>query len=467
MNFKLALGTADLQKKPGFLLVEKALRKCGIFKDSYMNKNSHRPGWISFGKTLMATVLMQSQAMTDFQDISELNNNTIFVETLGRSISPETLRQHLNEIAEYDNVIPDIDSSVVAMLKGKKCRTVKHYGKSYIPLDIDVTPFHNPNVKKEEISKTYHKIDGFAPIMAYLGDFAIAFELRPGKQHSEKGAIEFLLRCLKIIDRLGINHSDILLRVDSAHDDGDFLNVLEEKHLTYIVKRNPRREPQKPHAQFAMENVPGQVSKDNTERLYYFVDSHKKPSSAPNIKGYAVFQVTEPYKDNNGCFQYPLLRNLDKNSPRFTYGREVPCEVESMWTNLPMSEKDKAKFGSAFGAACFGLYRDHATSEQYHSELKTDMDMELLPSKYFKTNKLFLALSVLAFNALRLIGNKALELDARLHHRKTRKLGRMCLRTVIDKLCTMACKVVRHARETVIFFGKKCQFYETFVKLYQ
>lgn len=213
MNFKLALGTADLQKKPGFLLVEKALRKCGIFKDSYMNKNSHRPGWISFGKTLMATVLMQSQAMTDFQDISELNNNTIFVETLGGSISPETLRQHLNEIAEYDNVIPDIDSSVVVTLKGKQFKTVKHCGKSYIPLDIDVTPFHNPNVKKEEISKTYHKIDGFAPIMAYLGDFAIAFELRPGKQHSEKGAIEFLLRCLKIIDRLGIKTTVIFSSV--------------------------------------------------------------------------------------------------------------------------------------------------------------------------------------------------------------------------------------------------------------
>lgn len=467
MKTTLALGSVDLQKKPGFLLVDKIVSKCDIFKNSYLNDNSHRSNWIPSGAILKATCLMQSQAMTDFQDIDELNNDTIFRELVGYPISQETLRQRLNAIAKEDSVISDVDNSLVNTLKGATFNTVKINGKNYIPLDIDVTPFCNPNVKKEEISRTYKDVYGFAPIMAYLGHFILALELRPGSQHSENGAIEFLLRCLNLIKKLDLNPEDILVRVDSAHDDGDFVKVLEENHFNYIVKKNFRRESRAKYAKFALQNVKPQVSDDESVRIYYYVNSNKKPTSAPDIKGYAVYQVTEPYKDERGILLYPLFLDMNTNRPLPNSGISDLCEVEAMWTNLPMTKKDCANFGFAFGAECFALYRDHATSEQFHSELKTDMDMELLPSKYFATNKLFLALSAIAFNALRLIGDKALSLDASLHHRKTRRLGRMRLRTVIDKLCTIACKVVRHAREMVVIFGRRCRYYDTFVKLYR
>ncbi|MBR4742136.1 MAG: transposase, partial [Desulfovibrio sp.] len=241
MKTTFTLGKVDLQKKPGFFLVEKFIGNCDIFKNSYLNDRLHRPGWIPTGAILKATCLMQSQAMTDFQDIDELNSDTIFNQIVGRRISQETLRQRLNQIALQPSVISDIDRSLVTMLRGATFNTVEINGKHYIPLDIDVTPFCNPDVQKEEISCTYKKVDGFAPIMAYLGHFALAFELRPGSQHSENGAIEFLLRCINLIKRLGLNLEDILVRVDSGHDDGDFIKVLEKNHLSYIVKRNFRR----------------------------------------------------------------------------------------------------------------------------------------------------------------------------------------------------------------------------------
>ena len=148
MKTTLALGSVDLQKKPGFLLVDKIVSKCDIFKNSYLNDNSHRSNWIPSGAILKATCLMQSQAMTDFQDIDELNNDTIFRELVGYPISQETLRQRLNAIAKEDSVISDVDNSLVNTLKGATFNTVKINGKNYIPLDIDVTPFCNPNVKK-------------------------------------------------------------------------------------------------------------------------------------------------------------------------------------------------------------------------------------------------------------------------------------------------------------------------------
>ena len=50
------------------------------------------------------------------------------------------------------------------------------------------------------------------------------------------------------------------------------------------------------------------------------------------------------------------------------------------------------------------LYQDHGTSEQFHSEFKTDLDIERLPSGKFDTNDLVLAFGVFAYNILRFIG---------------------------------------------------------------
>lgn len=44
-------------------------------------------------------------------------------------------------------------------------------------------------------------------------------------------------------------------------------------------------------------------------------------------------------------------------------------------------------------------YHAHGECEQYYSELKTDMDLERLPSGKFDTNELVLELAILAFTS--------------------------------------------------------------------
>ena len=468
MIANLIRGNEDLQKYTGPLLFENLLACLPIFKDSYLNDGSKRSDCTPASDVLKSICMLQALGKTSFHDIKELNNNAIFTAVIGRTISEETTRQRLNKIALNKSVLKDIDNAVVQLLKKAAFRRVTFYGKSYIPLDIDVTPFCNPGVQKEGIEYTYKGVDGYAPIMAYLGQYALCFDLRPGSQHSECGAIEFLLRCVDMIKKIGLNPEDILVRVDSAHDDADFIKVCEEKHLYYLIKRNPRGASQKRYVHHAINNVgPSVVTEHESFRLYWFLEKNKKPTYAPNSNAYCVFQVTEPFKDKNGILTYGLLRDRDPKSPRFTFGPDVPCTVQSIWTNLPRSAKDEANYGTAFARAGFRLYNDHATSEQYHSELKTDMNMELLPSKYFTTNKLFLALSAIAFNVLRLIGDKAVSVDASLQHHKTKRTERIRLRTVIDKFCTIACRVKSHARQLVLEFGRKCSYFDTFVKLYR
>jgi len=60
------------------------------------------------------------------------------------------------------------------------------------------------------------------------------------------------------------------------------------------------------------------------------------------------------------------------------------------------------------------LYHQHGTSEQFHSEIKTDMDMERLPAGSSPTNALVLSLGLVAYNVLRLCGQTALKQNERL-----------------------------------------------------
>jgi len=54
----------------------------------------------------------------------------------------------------------------------------------------------------------------------------------------------------------------------------------------------------------------------------------------------------------------------------------------SMWrTNTDFTDRE-----------VIGHYHAHGESEQFHSELKTDMDLERLPSGKFETNELVLEL---------------------------------------------------------------------------
>ena len=70
--------------------------------------------------------------------------------------------------------------------------------------------------------------------------------------------------------------------------------------------------------------------------------------------------------------------------------------------------------------------------EQYHSEIKTDMDVERLPSGKFDTNELVLELTLLAYNILRIIGQSSLK-SSRAPKTK-RKVRRRRIRTVISNL---------------------------------
>ena len=117
------------------------------------------------------------------------------------------------------------------------------------------------------------------------------------------------------------------------------------------------------------------------------------------------------------------------------------------------------------------LYHAHGTSEQFHSEIKTDMDLERLPSGKFATHALVWLLGMVAYNGLRLCGQELLREEEHLPPRerasiRSRKIQRRRLRSVMQDLIYRAVRLVRHARRIRLSFGRQNPWYGVWRRIY-
>ena len=110
------------------------------------------------------------------------------------------------------------------------------------------------------------------------------------------------------------------------------------------------------------------------------------------------------------------------------------------------------------------LYHDHGTSEQFHSELKSDMDIERLASGKFDTNQLILYMGMYSFNILREIGMKMLDFkeDAPISMNVKRKRHKSVIRDIINT----AAKWITHEGYKIVKFGKNFRWFNVFKKIY-
>jgi hypothetical protein len=283
----------------------------------------------------------------------------------------------------------------------------------------------NSKSKKEGVSRTYKGFDGYAPIMAYIGTegYAINFELREGKQHCQNGTVAFLQETIRLCKKL--TDKPLLIRLDSGNDSIDNVAVLINQGCYFIIKRNLRRESKDGWFEMAKQYSQQVTSPRDGKRVYIGSD-WKTVSSKQFHQEFTLragYEITE--------------RTIDK------YGQILmmpDIEVETWWTNLGFSDHD-----------IISLYHAHGECEQYHSEVKTDMDLERLPSGKFETNALILELGMIAYNILRMIGQGTI--GGRVPRQK-REVKRRRLRTVIGNMVMLACHITTHARQLILGLGR-------------
>jgi hypothetical protein len=432
MLFQIVQGNELLSSHSGLALAGAILDRSRIRErlDTVMLPEHPFPE-ISHGEVATAMVGLICLGKPDFDAIETFRDDPFFLQSLGLASVPSspTLRQRLDSARGAFN---DIILKESARLVGRLAPAITPCHGNLVAVDIDVSPFDNSKTKKEGVSWTYKKCDGYAPIFAYVGEegYLANLQLRPGSDHSQKGTPAFLRRTLRYA-RL-MSQATFLVRLDSGNDSLDNIKVCRQEKAQYIIKRNLRWETTEGWLEIAREC--GQMEEPRPGKQVWLGERYvEKPGIKEPLR--IVFCVT--------------LRTMEADGQTLLIPR---VEVETYWTSL-----------SDDAATVVRLYRAHGTSEQFHSELKTDLDMERLPSGKFQTNELVLLLGMVAYNLLRMIGQESLrEADAPIR----KQVSRRRVRSVMQDLVYLACRLVRHARRWTLSFGRHCPWLTTWRRVY-
>jgi len=257
-----------------------------------------------------------AQGKNDFQAINNVRNDPFFNQALdlNNQIPTETsIRTRFEK--EADELIPLVNQANIEFLINRKV-PITTLSTGHIPLDIDVTPHDNSRTHKENVSRTYKGMDGYAPIACYLGQegWGIRYELREGKQHSQCDFIPTLERTFNAVHQVLEQQTEepqkILVRLDSGHDAKETRAWLYDAEsplsIDFIIKWNPRKQAtidnkqkwldyaEQPDTKTAW-NTPGEG-----KRVGIFMVNVEEKHEEKKYKTDRIMQITERTIDKHG-----------------------------------------------------------------------------------------------------------------------------------------------------------------------
>lgn len=372
-----------------------------------------------------------SLGKSDFEAIEPFRQDRFFKEALGLSKVPSSvwMRQRLDaKGAELRDACSELS---VRLLQRTEAPITAHQG--YVCCDIDTFVMDNSDTQKEDVGRTYQGVDGYTPIAAYLGNegWNIGFELRAGTWHSAFETHYFYERLFPRVEHLVPMEETVLMREDSAFDSAQLLFAKAQererlaalgRRLDFITKWNPRK--QDKESWVARTEEAGTFVQTRAGKRVGLLDLTIERAWRKEKRHFRlVVQVTERTIDKKGqCLLVPEI------------------ELQGWWTSLDIAVPE-----------VIDLYKHHGTHEQFHSEIKSDLDLERLPSGKFDTNDAIVHLASFAYNCLRLLGQLGLtgEISPIRHPAKRRRL-----KTVLQEIMYRAAKFVAHARKLILDFGR-------------
>lgn len=363
------------------------------------------------------------EARVEFDNDPDFYRNALGITNLP---SIERLRQRLDQAGigffADEEMLPAINEVLFNFLTMPGV-VISPLANGYMPVDLDVTPYDESKSHKEGVSRTYKNFDGFSPMHVYLGreGYFIATDFREGKQHCQKGTPELLVRVIELVNKLTTPNTKVLFRMDSGNDAAINMGILMQKGKYFIIKRNLRQEAPMAWYEKAKNNAP--IRKEVSSRTTCYIGSDWKEISYKNFDGQTDTKTVRIVYE---VFEHHTV----KSTGQYLLFPEV--EVNTYWDNTGLLDEDVIK-----------CYHQHGTMEQFHSEIKTDMDLEKLPSRKFGSNRIFNQLSMLSYNILRYLGYLLRNMkEVPLKH----KAERCRIGTVIKNIIRMSATVIETKR---------------------
>jgi hypothetical protein len=386
------------------------------------------------------------QGKSDFDAIENYRGDTFFKQSLGIELLPSsaTLRQRLD--AQANALFDHLPGLLETLLSSAR----PDYGVlpcGWLPLDIDTFAMDNGGTAKEGVGRTYAGVDGYCPLAAYLGaqGFCLELALRPGTQHSAFETPFNFERVIPMAQRLSAAgpKAPILLREDSGFDSAAQMRAIESYNrpampqVDWLIKWNPR-------------------STDVAEL-----------AARRHADGHAHWEHPRPGKRVTTWEEAVSIEGIERPVRRVL--RLVERTIDRHGQHLIQPQYQLDGWTTSLGVDTFGaqdiiaLYADHGTHEQFHSEFKTDLDLERLPSGKFDTNYVVCELAALTMNILRLMGQDGLHgPDAPVRHAAKRRR----LKTVIQELVYRAGRLIEHGRQLILGLGANDRAAQAFTRLH-
>lgn len=424
----------------GLSLVGQVLSKSNLIKKANRMRTEKRSQpQIKSGDILLTMIGLLALGKSDFENVNEFHTDEEFYKnSLGIAYGIPSESSLINRL---DGIGVSMDQQIldgnIDMFQSCKFEP-SPIENGCVPVDIDVSPFDNSGSHKAGVSRTYKNFDGYAPIFAYIGTegYLCNAELREGKQHCQSGTPEFLAETITAAKQM--TKKPLLFRMDSGNDALENMLLLHwhDPQLKFLIKHNFRREDR-----FAI-----------AEELKTVCQNVKHPRDGKTVYIGSTWRNFETEK--GGSFAIRMVYEITERTT-VADGQEMlfpETGIDMYWTSLEVSDEE-----------VIALYHNHAVCEQYHSEIKTDMGIECLPSGKFETNALILKLTMIAYNILRIIGTAAMEgNDMPIRHST---IKRRRIRTVIDNLILLAGHLTDHARKLRLALGHCNGWIYTFLRV--
>ena len=386
------------------------------------------------------------QGKSDFDAIENFRGDAFFKQALGIELLPSsvTLRQRLDARAQdLFDVVPPLIETLLSSAR-------PDYGVlpcGWLPLDIDTFAMDNGGTVKEGVGRTYAGVDGYCPLAAYLGSHGWCLELalRPGSQHSSLETAFNFERVIPMAQQLSAAgpKAPILLREDSGFDCAAQMQAIESYNraglpqVDWLIKWNPRK-----------TDVAELAARRDADPAAQWQHPRRGKRVTMWEEALSLDGVERPVRR--------VLRLIERTiDGRGQHLIQPEYQLDGWTTSLS---------ADAFsGQDIIALYADHGTHEQFHSEFKTDLDLERLPSGKFDTNYVVCGLAALTMDILRLMGQAGLHgPDAPVRHKAKRRR----LRTVMQELVYRAGRLIEHGRRLILGLGANDRAAKAFTRLH-
>jgi hypothetical protein len=442
----------DLTSNAGLALVGQYAKRLGV-SDRVDRKFPVGVGGIANSDILKSYLGLLVQGKNDFDAVEAFRGDDFFTRALGIGTVPSsstTLRQRMDtHAASWFELADEFN---LALLSAQYATGPVDLGAlpcGDMAVDWDTFVMNNSGTQKEAVGRTDQGVDGFTPSATYLGSlgslgYCLELALRPGVQHS---ALETQLNLERVLPMAAkLTPLPLLFRADSGLCSLKIMRKVSaqalalSREIAFIIQWNPRSTP--------VEAIAAQRVADTNTLWCHWREGKRMCMWTQELKLEGVGTEENPARR--------VMRLIERTMDKHGNPLLLPAfELEGWTTTLPQTFTMQD---------LIDLYKDHATHEQFHSEFKTDMDLERLPSGKFDTNFLVCALAAVAMNILRLMGQNALiGKDAPLRHAAKRRR----IKTVMQEIMFKAARMIKHAGRWVLGLGANDSAHTVFERLYR